>query len=297
MRPAEPARANRAGRRPMTFARGSFYGFILLVVLSWGYLLLGTDSGVQDLFSGRAWSNAAGFLRKLAGIDSDVRPAYLQAGQWEDKAKLAYHTLAMSVLAIGFAGAGVLLTFLPGARNVSNGGLGGAPSRTWRILYYLVRLTFTLTRAVPELVWAMVIVFFLSPGILPGAVALGVHNYGVVGKLCSEVVENLDPGPARALRSAGASNFQLLAYGVLPQALPQFVTYLLYRWEVVIRTTVVVGFVSAGGLGREFRLSLSFFHYTEVALIILWYLILVVAVDLLSVWLRRLLRNYGPVVR
>lgn len=297
MRPAELVRAYRAGYRPMTFARGSFYGFLLLAVLCWGYLLLGTDSGVPDLLSGRAWSSAAGFLRQLAGLDSDARPAYLQAGQWEDKAKLAYHTLAMSVLAIGFAGAGALLTFLPGARNVSNGRLGGAPSGTWGVLYYLVRLSFTLTRAVPELVWAMVIVFFLSPGILPGAVALGVHNYGVVGKLCSEVVENLDPGPARALRSAGASNFQLLAYGVIPQALPQFLTYLLYRWEVVIRTTVVVGFVSAGGLGREFRLSLSFFHYTEVALIIFWYLILVVAVDLLSVCLRRLARNYGPVMR
>jgi phosphonate transport system permease protein len=62
---------------------------------------------------------------------------------------------------------------------------------------------------------------------------------------------------------------------------------LLYRWEVVIRTTVVVGFVSAGGLGREFRLNLSFFRYDEVFLIILWYLLLVIGVDLLSAWLRR----------
>jgi phosphonate transport system permease protein len=67
-------------------------------------------------------------------------------------------------------------------------------------------------------------------------------------------------------------------------------TYLLYRWEVVIRTAVVVGFVSAGGLGQEFRLSLSFFQYTDVALNILWYLILVLAVDLLSAFLRRMVR-------
>ena len=81
---------------------------------------------------------------------------------------------------------------------------------------------------------------------------------------------------------------QLLPYSILPQALPQFLTSLLYRWEVVIRTTVVVGFVTAGGLGREFRLSLSYFHYTDVALIIVWYLLLVVAVDLISAVLRRL---------
>ena len=104
------------------------------------------------------------------------------------------------------------------------------------------------------------------------------------------MVDNLDPRPTRALRAAGSSNFQMLFYGIIPQALPQFLTYMLYRWEVVIRTTVVVGFVSAGGLGREFRLSLSFFHYSEVALIIFWYLLLVVAVDLLSAWLRRLAR-------
>lgn len=78
----------------------------------------------------------------------------------------------------------------------------------------------------------------------------------------------------------------------MPQAMPQFLTYLLYRWEVVIRTTVVVGFVSATGLGREFRLNLSFFHYTEVGLIIFWYVILVVGVDLFSAWLRRLARYH-----
>jgi phosphonate transport system permease protein len=82
----------------------------------------------------------------------------------------------------------------------------------------------------------------------------------------------------------------MLLYGILPQALPQFITYLLYRWEVVIRTTVVVGFVSAGGLGREFILRLSWFHYTDVSLIIIWYLALVIGVDLLSAWLRRLAR-------
>jgi phosphonate transport system permease protein len=130
----------------------------------------------------------------------------------------------------------------------------------------------------------------LSPGILPGALALGFHNYGIVGRLSAEVVENLDPDPARALRAAGASNAQMLLYGILPQALPQFLTYLLYRWEVVIRTTVVVGFVSAGGLGREFILRLNWFHYTDVTLIIVWYLALVAGVDLLSAWLRRLAR-------
>ena len=136
----------------------------------------------------------------------------------------------------------------------------------------------------------MLIVFFLSPGIIPGALALGIHNLGIVGRLTSEVVENLDPAPARALRAAGASSPKVLLYGVFPQALPMFLTFLMYRWEVVIRTTVVVGFLNAGGLGREFRLRMSWFHYDDVALLLVWYLLLVIAVDLLSAQLRRRVR-------
>ena len=289
-RSLETARYDRGQRRPMTFARASVYLVFLLAAASWGYILLGTDSGVGDLVSAQTWSDAARFFGRLLGIGVDTQPAYFQAEQWVEKGKLAYNTLAMSVLAISIAGVAAFLTFLPGARNVTSGDLGGAPSRAGFVAYCLFRWVFTLTRAVPELVWAMVIVFFLSPGILPGALALALHNYGVLAKLSSEVVENVDPAPARALRASGAGGFQMLLYGILPQTLPQFVTYLLYRWEVVIRTTVVVGFVSATGLGREFRLSLSFFHYTEVGLIILWYLVLVIAVDLTCAWLRRLVR-------
>ena len=282
------AKTRPAPRRQTTFARWSLYGFLLLAVLCWGYILGGTNSGVDDLVSGDGWSNSGRFIRQLAGLQSEVTPAFARGDRWLETAKLAYDTLIMSVLAIGLTGLGAFPTFVFGARNVSNGELGGAPSKFNTALYHAVRLTFALTRAVPELVWAMIIVFFLSPGVLPGAVALALHNYGVVGKLSSEVVENLDPGPARALRASGAGNLQMLIYGILPQALPSFLTYLLYRWEVVIRTTVVVGFVSAGGLGREFRLSISLFHYTDVALIIAWYLILVVGVDLVSAGLRRL---------
>lgn len=274
----------------MSFSRASFYGFLLLAALSWAYLLLGENSGLDEFSSSKTWSNAAGFIQELAGVKSQAKPAFLNIDRWVDTGRLAYQTLIMSVLAMGMAGMAVLATFLPGARNVGNGDLGGAYSPSWSLLYYLLRVIFAVTRAVPELVWALLLVFFFSPGILAGAVALAIHNYGVLGKLSSEVVENLDPAPAKALRTAGASNLQMLLYGIIPQALPHFMTYLLYRWEVVIRTTVVVGFVSAGGLGRELRLNLSFFHYTDVAQIIICYLILVLAVDLAAAWLRRLAR-------
>ena len=271
----------------------SLIAFLLLAGASWGFILGSGDSGFPDLLSGSTWSRAGDFIGELLGKGSDNKAAFLDLGAWAHTGRLAYETLAMSVLAISFAGMAVLLTFLPAARNVALGELA-SPHRgppTGAILYYLLRGIFIFTRAVPELIWAMIIIFFLSPGILPGALALGFHNYGILGKLSAEVVEDLDPRPSRALRASGAGSFQMLAYGIMPQVLPQFITYLLYRWEVVIRTTIVVGFVSAGGLGHDFRLSMSFFHYTDVTLLLIWYLILVIGVDLLSAWLRRLVRS------
>ena len=279
------------GRRArFNVLRWSAYAAALLVVIAWAFILLDGNSGFGDLFRERTWQNAGGFIASLAGQGSDGPSPFVQAARWRDTGRLALNTLAMSILAMGIAGAGALVLLMPGARNVSDGTLGGAPSRTGAVAYGAVRIFYTLTRAMPELVWAMLIVFFLSPGIIPGALALGIHNLGIVGRLTSEVVENLDPAPARALRAAGASSPKVLIYGVFPQALPMFLTFLMYRWEVVIRTTVVVGFLNAGGLGREFRLRMSWFHYEDVALLLVWYLLLVIAVDILSAQLRRRVR-------
>ena len=279
------------GRRTrFNVLRWSAYAVALLVVIAWAFILLDGNSGFGDLFRERTWQNAGRFVASLAGQGSDGPSPFAQAERWRDTGRLALNTLAMSILAMGIAGAGALVLLMPGARNVSDGTLGGAPSRTGVVVYAAVRIFYTLTRAVPELVWAMLIVFFLSPGIIPGALALGVHNLGIVGRLTSEVVENLDPAPARALRAVGASSPKVLLYGVFPQALPMFLTFLMYRWEVVIRTTVVVGFLNAGGLGREFRLRMSWFHYEDVALLLVWYLLLVIAVDILSAQLRRRVR-------
>ena len=270
--------------------RWSAYAAALLVVAAWAFILLDGNSGFGDLFRERTWQNAGQFVASLAGADTDGPSPFVQPTRWRETGRLALNTLAMSVLAIGIAGVGALVLLMPGARSVSDGTLGGAPSRTGKAVYAAARVFYALTRAIPELVWAMLIVFFLSPGIIPGALALGIHNLGIVGRLTSEVVENLDPAPARALRAAGASSPKVLLYGVFPQALPMFLTFLMYRWEVVIRTTVVVGFLNAGGLGREFRLRMSWFHYDDVGLLLVWYLLLVIAVDVLSAQLRRRVR-------
>lgn len=278
----------RVSRRRVGVPMASAIGFALLAVVSWGYIIFGGDSGFSDLFRADTWKDAGEFVRSLLGVGLGRTPAYLEPALWRHALVLSLETLTMSVLAIGIAAVAALLTFMPAARNVAFGELSGSRSPVGGLAFFVIRGTLAFTRGIPELLWAMLIVFVFTPGVLPGALALGLHNYGILGKLSAEVVEDLDPRPARALRAAGAGNMQMLAYGVLPQVLPQFVTYLLYRWEVIIRTTIVVGFVSAGGLGREFRLSMSWFQYDRVALLLLCYLVLVVGVDLAAAVLRRL---------
>lgn len=272
----------------VNFVKASVVVMAVLLVASWYSILTSDRLQASGFFNGETLDRAWTFLGDLAGTNSSNTPAFFKASEWREKAGLALNTVAMSILGIGIAGAVAFVLFIFGSRNVMVGELAPHKSPVSVFIYGLTRAFFSFTRAIPELVWALIIVFAFTPGILPGAVALGIHNSGVLGRLGAEVVEGLDPRPMRSLQSAGAGRLQVALFGVLPEALPRFVTYLLYRWEVVIRTTIVVGFVSAGGLGTAFRLAMSYFKYTEVTLILIWYLIIVLAVDFASAFLRRL---------
>jgi len=145
-------------------------------------------------------------------------------------------------------------------------------------------------RAIPPPVGALILVFVFIPGPLPGALALAVYNLGILGRLMAEVVENLDPRPVRGLRAQGAPGLQAFLYGTVPRALPRFAAYGLYRWEVTIRETVVVGLVGAGGLGTLLALQLAAFDYQGVLATLLALVALTLVVDLLGAGLRRALR-------
>ena len=283
------AHARNGGLR-VSFVTASVALAVLLIIGAWLYILLAQSWPSHGFLSGETASRAWSFLRELAGAGDGRQAAYADPGAWAEAGRLALSTLAMSVLAAGLAAIGALLTFMFAARNVMVGELAPYRSPLWGAWLSLVRLSYAIGRSVPELIWALLLVFIFAPGILPGALALAVHNFGILGKLSAEVVEGLDPRPARAIRTAGGGWFQVIVYAVLPATFPRFITYLFYRWEVIIRTTLVVGLVAAGGLGMEFRLALSHFHYTTVTLLLLWYLLLVFAVDLTSAGLRRLVR-------
>ncbi|KKK37342.1 ABC transporter permease [Mesobacillus campisalis] len=268
-------------KRTFNFTTLSVLAFFLLIGASW-YQVIGVEkASLASLFSNDNLQYAKKFFSGLFGI-GQTEVAFFNKDSWSDAFRLTIETLQMSIMAIGFSTIVMFLTVIPAARNVADGSL--TLTRKWYrwIVFGLIRISYIFSRAIPELLWAMIVIFIFKPGILPGAIALALHNFGILGKLCAEVIEDSDPRPVRNLASAGASRPQLLLYGVLPTVLPKFLTYILYRWEVIMRTTIVVGFVGAGGLGQQFKLSMSFFHYTEITLLLICYLILVIIADYIS---------------
>ncbi|MBV7506535.1 ABC transporter permease subunit [Bacillus sp. sid0103] len=270
-------------KRRKGFSHGWLYVLfaLLLIICSWGFITVAENAQLFELMSNKNIEYAKKFFGGLIGLN-DKHPAFFNAGNWSAAQKLTLETLEMSIMAIGFATIAAFLTVIPAARNIANGRL--TSSKKWYswILYGLVRILYIFSRSVPELLWAMMIIFIFKPGLLPGAIALALHNFGILGKLWAEVIEDMDPRPIRNLASAGASKIQIFFYGILPTVLPRFLTYILYRWEVIMRTTIVVGFVGAGGLGMEFKLSMSYFQYTQITLLLLCYMILVIIADFAS---------------
>ncbi|WP_373187712.1 phosphonate ABC transporter, permease protein PhnE [Halopseudomonas sp.] len=183
-------------------------------------------------------------------------------------------TLAISAIGTLLAvGAGALLSLLAAGRL-------GAVSRM------LSRLVLNALRSVPELVWAALMVLAAGLGPFAGTLAIALHTTGVLGRLFAEALENSPEQPARALQDSGAGATAAFFYGTLPNVLPQWLAYSLYRWENNIRMAAVLGFVGAGGLGQMLYVTLSLFQQAQAITVILAMLVLVLVVDALSAWLR-----------
>jgi len=206
---------------------------------------------------------------------------------------LSIQTVAMSMLAIALAGLGGMLLAFPSASHslLSGGVLNPVRPNYWAMAGRLLTQTILLmARAIPAPIWALVALFVLFPGILPGAIALGIHNLGILGRLKAETIENLDTRPLEALKAQGAPGSLVFLYGVLPLSLPRFLAYDLYRWEVCMRETVIVGLVGAGGLGRLLTEQLSSFDYRGTIVTLAGFLLLTFLVDAISAQVRRSLR-------
>lgn len=184
-------------------------------------------------------------------------------------------TLAMSALGTGIAFAVGLALALPAS------GRFGAVARG------SVRLVLNVLRAIPELVWAVILLIAAGLGPFAGTLALAIHTSGVLGRLFADALENLPPACEDTLRINGAGALNAFCYAALPQVLPQLMSYTLYRWENNIRAAAVLGIVGAGGLGQMLKYHLSLFQMQQAATVIIAMLLLIVLVDAASFWLRR----------
>ncbi len=268
------------------FIKYSFFVFCLLVIISWGYILASEPESLGKLFDEKNGEYLLRFIKRLFGMN-EKQPAFLNKEMWKQGMLLSLQTFEMSILATGIATVGMLLLVIPSARNIADGKLLLKKKWYYKIFYYVSKFFFLLSRSIPELMWAMILVFILKPGMLPGALALAIHNMGVLGKLCGEIIENIDEKPIQNLALSGGGQSQVMLYGILPDVLPKYINYILYRLENIIRATLIVGFVGVAGLGLQFKLAMSYFKYSEILLYLIFYLIMVYITDILSAMAKR----------
>jgi phosphonate transport system permease protein len=152
--------------------------------------------------------------------------------------------------------------------------------------YWVSRRMLEVFRTIPDLVYALIFVFAFGIGPLAGILAIAVHSMGGSGKLFAEAVENVAMGPVDGLRAAGASWLQTIRYAVLPQVLPNFTTFTLWRFEINVRTASVIGFVGAGGIGQEFYTAIRMLYYEDISALILILVTTVTVIDVACQWLR-----------
>src|SRR5215813_10910436 len=142
-------------------------------------------------------------------------------------------------------------------------------------------------RAINEIVFALLFVVAVGLGPLAGILALAVHNTGIVAKLFSEAVEAIDPRPVEGIRATGASRLQEVIFGVVPQVMPLWSSFTLYRFETNVRSATVLGIVGAGGIGQSLYENIRAFQYAETATIVIIVVITVMLIDLMSARIRK----------
>ena len=204
-------------------------------------------------------------------------------------AKETWRTVAIATAGIVLAlGVAVPLTLLS-TRSLSISALPGRMARLPFVLRQAVRGLLIVLRSVPELVWALVFVRVVGLGPTAGVLAIALTYGGMLGKVYGEILESGEQQPTETLLRNGAGRLQAFFYGLLPGNAAELTSYTVYRWECAIRSSVVLGFVGAGGLGQQMDNSMKMFNGGEVATMLLVFIALVALADRTSGWLRRAL--------
>jgi phosphonate transport system permease protein len=141
---------------------------------------------------------------------------------------------------------------------------------------------FEFCRTVPDLVFALLFVSAFGLGPLAGVLAIAIHSFGALGKLFTEVVENIDMGPVEGVRASGGRFAEIVRFGALPQVLSNITSYTLLRFEINVRASSIIGFVGAGGIGQDLFVAIRKFYYTDVSAILLMLIVTVTLIDIVT---------------
>lgn len=215
------------------------------------------------------------FLVKLvppltaANFAADVSEWYWDIGKWMES---LLNTLLMAWLAtvLGTTIGGLLSFFA--ARNLAG----------HYAVYWMTRRALEIARTVPDIVWALMFIIAFGIGPLAGILAITVHTIGAQGKLFAEVNENISPLPIDGIRSAGGTWFEEIRFGVLPQVIPNYMSYTFWRLELNVRSATIVGFVGAGGIGHDLFTSVQLLYFSDAGAILLIIVSTIMLIDMLS---------------
>ena len=204
-------------------------------------------------------------------------------------ARDTWRTVAMATAGVTLALVIAIPLTLLNTRVLSVSALSGRMARGPFWLRQSIRWLLIVLRSVPELVWALVFVRVVGLGPTAGVLAIALTYGGMLGKVYGEILESSETQPTETLLRNGSGRLQAFFYGLLPTSAAELTSYTVYRWECAIRSSVVLGFVGAGGLGQQLDNSMKMFNGGEVASMLLVFMALVALADRVSAWLRKAL--------
>ena len=253
---------------------------LVALLLLWPGLEL-SEVDIGALFDPRSLATLGGFLASF--LPPETSPDFLAL-----VAEATLQTLAMATAGVVLAAALAFPAALVASRALSISRIGPGHGR-WlgESVRLPVRWMLILLRSIPEIVWALLFVRAVGLGPAAGVLAIAISYAGMLGKVYFEIFESGDTRPARAILEAGGGRLAAFSYGIFPIALPELVSYSVYRWECAVRASVVMGFVGAGGLGQQMDLSMKMLAGGEVATILILFFLLVLLADTVSAILRR----------
>ena len=260
---------------------GRIFWLVAGAVLLWPMLVL-TEFKVWTLFE---TSNLKPTLRFLG----DFFPPKIEGEFLLLVAKETWRTVAIATAGVALALVLAVPLALLSVRVLSVSALTGKMSTLPAILRTLLRWLMIVLRSVPELIWALVFVRVVGLGPTAGVIAIALTYGGMLGKVYAEILESGDAQVTQSLLRNGAGPIQAFFYGLLPQNAAELTSYTVYRWECAIRSSAVLGFVGAGGLGQQMDASMKMFNGSEVATMLIVFMLLVWLADATSAWLRKAL--------